>query len=97
MTPTDVAQLMDELLQTGDFALDDNFFDLGGTSVLALRLLLELDKRYGVRLSLLDVMYNPTPEGLAGKLAEASTAAGAQHPATQTSTTAGAQQPGAPA
>jgi acyl carrier protein len=88
MTPTDVAQLMDELLHTDDFASDDNFFDLGGTSVLALRLLLELDKRYGVRLSLLDVMYNPTPEGLAGKLAEARAGSAA---------TAGAQQPGEPA
>jgi acyl carrier protein len=80
MTPTDVAQLMDELLQTDEIASDDNFFDLGGTSVLALRLLLELDKRYGVRLSLLDVMYNPTPEGLADKLTQARAQSATEQP-----------------
>jgi|GEM_PF-1483968 len=88
MTPTAVAELMDELLQTDEVAEDDNFFDLGGTSVLALRLLLELDKRYGVRLSLLDVMYNPTPEGLAAKLTQARDRA---------ATVAAAEQPGNPA
>lgn len=75
MNPTDVATLMQELLQTDDIAVDDNFFDVGGSSVLALRLLLELDKRHGVALSLLDVMHSPTPEGLARR---AATLAGAE-------------------
>jgi acyl carrier protein len=71
MNPTDVAMLVQELLKTDDIAVDDNFFDMGGSSVLALRLLLEMEKRYGVTLSLLDVMRYPTPEGLAHRLAEA--------------------------
>jgi acyl carrier protein len=70
MTPTAVAELMQELLHTDEIAVDDNFFDMGGSSVLALRLLLELDKRYGRTLSLLDVMHNPTPQALAGRLTE---------------------------
>jgi acyl carrier protein len=74
MTPTDVAALMDELLETDDIAVDDNFFDMGGSSVLALRLLLELDKRFGVSLSLIDVMHNPTPEELARRGSEVSAA-----------------------
>jgi len=69
--PSDVAMLFEELLETDDIAVDDNFFDMGGSSVLALRLLLELDKRCGVTLSLIDVLHNPTPQALAGKLAEA--------------------------
>jgi hypothetical protein len=39
--------------------------------VLALRLLLELDKRWGVTLSLIDVLHNPTAAGLARCMAEA--------------------------
>lgn len=70
MSPTDVAELMNELLETDDIAVDDNFFDMGGSSVLALRLLLELAERHGVTLSLIDVMHHPTPEGLAGRAAE---------------------------
>lgn len=74
MSPTELASLIEELLEVDDFEVDDNFFDLGGTSVLALRLLLELDKRYGVTLSLIDVVQHPTPAGLAGRLAESSAA-----------------------
>jgi acyl carrier protein len=72
--PNDVAVLVRELLETDDIAVDDNFFDMGGSSVLALRLVLQMQKRYGVTLSLLDVMRNPTPEGLAGRLTEAAQA-----------------------
>ncbi len=83
MDPNDVAVLMGELLETDDIAVDDNFFDMGGSSVLALRLLLEVGKRYGVTLSLLDVMRNPTPEGLAHRLTEAARA-GSADPAVST-------------
>jgi acyl carrier protein len=80
--PNALAVLMQELLETDDILVDDNFFDMGGTSVLALRLLLELDKRYGRTLSLLDVMHNPTPQGLARKLDESPQPAGADPAAT---------------
>ncbi|HEV2885640.1 MAG TPA: acyl carrier protein [Jatrophihabitans sp.] len=85
MTPTDVTELMRELLGTDEIAVDDNFFDMGGSSVMALRLLLEMDKRYGVTLSLLDVMHNPTPQGLARRLSDVRSEA------------SGAPQPGGPA
>ncbi|HJQ01702.1 MAG TPA: phosphopantetheine-binding protein [Jatrophihabitans sp.] len=71
MTPTELQQLFEELLEVDDVRLDDNFFDLGGSSVLALRLLLEIDKRWGITLSLIDVLHNPTAESLARCLAEA--------------------------
>ena len=62
MNPAELRQLFEELLEVDDVATDDNFFDLGGSSVLALRLLLVLDKRWGVTLSLIDVLRNPTAE-----------------------------------
>jgi acyl carrier protein len=71
MTPTELLQLFEELLEVDDMTVQDNFFDLGGSSVLALRLLLEIDKRWGVTLSLIDVLHNPSAESLARYLAEA--------------------------
>jgi acyl carrier protein len=71
MTPAELRQLFSELLEVDDLTTEDNFFDLGGSSVLALRLLLEVDKRWGVTLSLIDVLQNPTATSLARCVAEA--------------------------
>jgi len=71
MTPAELRQLFAELLEVDDLTTEDNFFDLGGSSVLALRLLLEVDKRWGVTLSLIDVLHNPTAASLARCVAEA--------------------------
>jgi acyl carrier protein len=71
MSPTELRQLFEELLDVDDVALDDNFFDLGGSSVLALRLLLVIEKRWGITLSLIDVLQHPTAESLARCLADA--------------------------
>jgi acyl carrier protein len=71
MSPAEVRQLFSELLEVDDVTTEDNFFDLGGSSVLALRLLLEVEKRWGVTLSLIDVLHHPTAAGLAQCLAEA--------------------------
>ncbi|HET6208845.1 MAG TPA: phosphopantetheine-binding protein [Jatrophihabitans sp.] len=73
MTQDELRQLFSELLEVDDLTSEDNFFDLGGSSVLALRLLLELDKRSGVTLSLIDVLRNPTAESLARCMAQAQT------------------------
>lgn len=43
----------------------DNFFDLGGQSVLALRLQKSLKKEFSVPVKLVDIFRNPTPGGLA--------------------------------
>jgi len=72
MTPAELRQLFEELLEVDDVTTEDNFFDLGGSSVLALRLLLEVDKRWGVTLSLIDVLQNPTAASLARCVVEAS-------------------------
>jgi acyl carrier protein len=71
MTPAELRQLFEELLEVDEVTTEDNFFDLGGSSVLALRLLLEVEKRWGVTLSLIDVLHNPTAAGLAQCVAAA--------------------------
>lgn len=71
MTPAELRDLFAELLEVDDLTTEDNFFDLGGSSVLALRLLLEVEKRWGVTLSLIDVLQNPTAASLARCAAEA--------------------------
>ena len=45
-----VAGLWHDLLGTASVGLHDNFFDLGGHSLLSMRFLARLDKRTGVRL-----------------------------------------------
>ncbi|XVS68209.1 acyl carrier protein [Actinosynnema sp. CA-299493] len=51
---------------------DSSYFDLGGDSLVAVRLLTRLHQRVGVRLGVRDVFEHPTPRLLA-KLVEART------------------------
>ena len=57
-TPTErqLAELWKSSLRVERVGLDDNFFDLGGHSMLALQLILEVDRQLGVTLSGLDVL-----------------------------------------
>jgi acyl carrier protein len=66
---SEIAELIGEMLEISDIALDDNFFEVGGNSLLALRLIAQLEKRYGVQVSLLEVVRAPTPDQLAGLVA----------------------------
>jgi len=65
MTPDDVAILMQDQLDSDEVAVDDSYFDMGGTSMTALTLISEVQRLSGVSLSLLDVVRNPTPDGIA--------------------------------
>ena len=65
MTPDDVAILMQDLLDSDEVAVYDSFFDAGGTSMTALTLISEVQRLSGVSLSLLDIVRNPTPDGIA--------------------------------
>jgi acyl carrier protein len=71
VTPTEVAMLVQEILDTDQIEIDDNFFDVGGNSLLALTLISKIKERSGAALSLTSVISNPTPEGLAQLIAEA--------------------------
>ncbi|MFI9660479.1 D-alanine--D-alanyl carrier protein ligase [Pseudomonas aeruginosa] len=50
----------------------DSFFDLGGTSLSAMRFMLLIEKRYGVDLPMAALIETPTVEGLAERLRERS-------------------------
>lgn len=52
-------------------ALDDDFFELGGNSLLAAQLLAVVSRRFGVRVPLGAFLERPTVRGLARSLAEA--------------------------
>lgn len=65
MTALEIAKLMSEMLDIDDLETDDNFFEIGGNSILALSLIQELQERCHVKISLLSVIRAPTPDGLA--------------------------------
>ncbi|MEH0474004.1 condensation domain-containing protein [Streptomyces sp. B21-097] len=52
-----------------DLGPHDNFFSSGGHSLMAAQLVQQVEEDTGVRLRLADVFENPTPAGLAGRMA----------------------------
>jgi amino acid adenylation domain-containing protein/FkbM family methyltransferase len=66
-TPTEemVAGLFRELLERPDFGVLDNFFDLGGHSLMAARLMSRLRATSGVKLTFRNLFERPTIAGLA--------------------------------
>ena len=59
---TQLTQLWEKVLNVKPIGLQDNFFDLGGTSMIAVRLFSELRKRFGKNLSLSTLFQAPTIE-----------------------------------
>ncbi|WP_169308828.1 non-ribosomal peptide synthetase [Paracoccus gahaiensis] len=60
-----IAACMAELLEHDHVSVDDDFYDLGGDSLLALRLSGMVAARSGLRLQTTDLMRNATPRELA--------------------------------
>ncbi len=65
-----VAAVWRELLAIEEVGLDDNFFDLGGHSMLIALVQARLQEALGADLAVLDLFNHPTVRGLAGHLAE---------------------------
>jgi len=63
-----VARLWAEVLGVGEVGRDDNFFDLGGHSLLLARLHARLEDLLGREISLLDLFLHPTVRAQAGHL-----------------------------
>lgn len=69
-----IAELWAELLHRSEVRPDDNFFDAGGTSLLAMQMRLRLQARLQRELALTDVFRFPTVRALAAHLSEGATA-----------------------
>ena len=82
-----IATLWQELFMMEQIGIDDNFFELGGNSLLAMRVLLRIEKERAVRLPITALFRNPTIEQLAAYLEEhlaKQTATDANHDGTVT-------------
>jgi amino acid adenylation domain-containing protein len=75
-TPTEkaVAEMWKELLGLDRVSVEDGFFELGGYSLLATRLLSRVRQAFGVDLAVREVFRLPTVAGLAARIDEASAA-----------------------
>jgi amino acid adenylation domain-containing protein len=60
-----IVQIWEDLLQVDGIGINDNFFDVGGTSLMAINMLVELDKAIGVDLDPTVMLANPTVRLLA--------------------------------
>ena len=61
---TQLVALFAEVLSVPDVGAEDNYFDLGGNSLLAVRLFGEIQRRFGVRLPLATLLTAGTPRAL---------------------------------
>lgn len=66
----ELAALWESLLEAGPVGPDDSFFDLGGDSLLVMRMLWEVSRRFNVNVSPVEFFIDPTLRGLAQRLAE---------------------------
>jgi amino acid adenylation domain-containing protein len=66
-----IADVWKELLRLGTVGVHDNFFDLGGHSLLVIQLHSRLTKKLGRTLTVLDLFVHPTIHALASKLGDA--------------------------
>lgn len=64
-TELSLTKLWENLLNTSPIGVTDNFFDLGGHSFLAVRLVAQIQDRFGHNLTLSTLFENPTIEKLA--------------------------------
>lgn len=64
----ELAMLWQRLLQRSHVAPDDHFFEMGGYSMLAVRMFAEIHERYGVDLPLSALIENPTVAELANAI-----------------------------
>lgn len=66
----DVAALFEDLLQTSGVGPQTSFFDVGGDSLSLLRLLPQVERKFGVRLKPTALYTDPTPHGVVRALQE---------------------------
>jgi amino acid adenylation domain-containing protein len=67
-TETAVATVMAEMLKLPQIGIDDNFFSLGGHSLIAAKVVSQLNRRLGTQLTLRAVFESPTAARLAASI-----------------------------
>ncbi|MFF3334543.1 amino acid adenylation domain-containing protein [Streptomyces sp. NPDC002888] len=63
-----LADILADLLRVPSVGVHSNMFDLGGTSLTAMRMVVHVEQRYGVAISLSDFIAAPTVAELANRL-----------------------------
>ncbi|MFF2194575.1 amino acid adenylation domain-containing protein [Streptomyces sp. NPDC058157] len=63
-----LVELVGDLLQLTGLGVHDNIFDLGATSLTAMRLVVQIEQRYGISVPLSEFVSAPTVAELAGRL-----------------------------
>ncbi|MCW5556816.1 MAG: non-ribosomal peptide synthetase [Verrucomicrobiae bacterium] len=66
-----LTDIVKDLIRVGQLGVRDNFFLLGGHSLLGTQLIERVNKAFGVELSLLTVFEHPTVRDLAGRIEQA--------------------------
>jgi acyl carrier protein len=69
-----IAAILQQVLRIERVGVDDNFFDLGGNSLLLAQVHEQLQERFGREIVLVEIFNHPTVRALAGHL-EGTTAA----------------------
>ncbi|WP_080737257.1 non-ribosomal peptide synthetase [Rhodococcus fascians] len=72
-----IADAFAQVLGVERVGMDDNFFELGGTSLVATKIVPAIEGAIGVRVPLQALFVDPTPAGLAARVASDADAAGA--------------------
>lgn len=67
---SEVGSIMRDLLDMEDVENDDSFFEIGGNSFMALNLISIIKDRFGVELTMLDLIRSSTPQEISGFLNE---------------------------
>ncbi|WP_065476968.1 non-ribosomal peptide synthetase [Streptomyces sp. PTY087I2] len=76
-----IAAVLAELLELPSVGRSVSIFDLGGSSLLMTRLTARIDKEFDVRLSLRQIVEDPTVAGLAARVTDGQRASGPRRPA----------------
>jgi hypothetical protein len=87
-TERTVAKVWEELLETPGVGLDDNFFEIGGHSLLLARLQEALESALNCPVALVDLFRHPTVRSFAGALGAAGDAEASSAPGTSATQTA---------
>ncbi|MNP41767.1 Surfactin synthase subunit 1 [compost metagenome] len=63
-----LADIWQSLLEVPQVGVFNSFFELGGHSLLAMRLMTQVESRFGIRIELRSLFHNPTIAGLAEQI-----------------------------